>query len=175
MFLPVSSFQAVRQQAITQNGDLWLLRFIITIQSWKYHIDSLVQDCSNSNASAMESLQSCTKPWIWSIEYACSFVICFVAILLSVVGQFIGLCILQGGLQWSFWVWAQPMRNIETLSVIGSAQTQNYPWLHSPWGSCPSTSDVFLKDTDKSCQFQTIRKNPKHKPCTYGIVYTVAK
>ena len=27
-----------------------------------FHIDGLVQDCSNSSALAMELLQSCTKP-----------------------------------------------------------------------------------------------------------------
>ena len=27
-----------------------------------YHIDGLVQDCSNSIANALELLQSCTKP-----------------------------------------------------------------------------------------------------------------
>ena len=30
-----------------------------------YHIDGLVQDCSNSSALAMELLQSCTKPSIY--------------------------------------------------------------------------------------------------------------
>ena len=29
-----------------------------------YHIDDLVQDCSNSIANALELLQSCTKPSI---------------------------------------------------------------------------------------------------------------
>ena len=33
-------------------------------------IDDLVQDCSNSSALAMELLQSCTKPSIWSDTYA---------------------------------------------------------------------------------------------------------
>ena len=31
------------------------------------HIDGLVQDCSNSSVQAMELLQSCTKPSIYSI------------------------------------------------------------------------------------------------------------
>ena len=31
------------------------------------HIDGLVQDCSNSSASAMELLQSCTKPSIYIV------------------------------------------------------------------------------------------------------------
>ena len=31
------------------------------------YIDSLVQDCCNSSALAMELLQSCTKPSIWKI------------------------------------------------------------------------------------------------------------
>ena len=30
--------------------------------------DGLVQDCSNSSASAMELLQSCTKPSIYGME-----------------------------------------------------------------------------------------------------------
>ena len=32
----------------------------------KGYIDGLVQDCSNSIANALELLQSCTKPSIWS-------------------------------------------------------------------------------------------------------------
>ena len=31
------------------------------------HIDGLVQDCSNSIADALELLQSCTKPSIWTL------------------------------------------------------------------------------------------------------------
>ena len=34
---------------------------------WWIHIDSLAQDCSNSIASAMELLQSCTKPSIYRL------------------------------------------------------------------------------------------------------------
>ena len=33
---------------------------------FQYHIDGLVQDCSNSIANALELLQSCTKPSIWT-------------------------------------------------------------------------------------------------------------
>ena len=33
-----------------------------------HHIKGLVQDCSNSSALAMELLQSCTKPLIWSVS-----------------------------------------------------------------------------------------------------------
>ena len=33
-----------------------------------YHIDGLVQDCSNSSTLAMELLQSCSKPSIWSFS-----------------------------------------------------------------------------------------------------------
>ena len=32
-----------------------------------YHLDGLVQNCSNSIANALELLQSCTKPSIWSL------------------------------------------------------------------------------------------------------------
>ena len=32
------------------------------------HIDGLVQDCSNSNALAMELLQSCTEPSTWFFD-----------------------------------------------------------------------------------------------------------
>ena len=32
-----------------------------------YHIDGLVQDCSNSSALAMGLLQSCTKTSIWNM------------------------------------------------------------------------------------------------------------
>ena len=42
-----------------------------------YYIDSLVQDCSNSSALAMELLQSCTKPSIYrtpmTVEYTPKF------------------------------------------------------------------------------------------------------
>ena len=36
----------------------------------KYYIDSLVEDCINSSALAMELLQSSTKPSIYSIVIA---------------------------------------------------------------------------------------------------------
>ena len=32
---------------------------------WSHEIDGLVQDCSNSIATALELLQSCTKPSKW--------------------------------------------------------------------------------------------------------------
>ena len=34
----------------------------------RVYVDGLVQDCSNSIASALESLQSCTKPSMWSYD-----------------------------------------------------------------------------------------------------------
>ena len=40
----------------------WLILHI------EYHINGLVQDCSNSSALAMELLQSCTKPSICKSE-----------------------------------------------------------------------------------------------------------
>ena len=39
------------------------------VQIW-YHIDGLVQDCSNSIPNALESLQSCTKPLIYDILFS---------------------------------------------------------------------------------------------------------
>ena len=43
--------------------------FIFLLQTWNCHppIDGLEQDCSNSIANALELLQSCTKPSIWTI------------------------------------------------------------------------------------------------------------
>ena len=35
------------------------------------YLDGLAEDCSNSNALAMELLQSCTKPTILSAQYKC--------------------------------------------------------------------------------------------------------
>ena len=46
----------------------------LSMLCWRYmiffyiHITGLVQDCSNSSALAMELLQSCTKPSIWSLN-----------------------------------------------------------------------------------------------------------
>ena len=39
------------------------------------YIDGLVQDCSNSIANALELLQSCTKPSIW-YAYVCIICVC---------------------------------------------------------------------------------------------------
>ena len=39
---------------LDQNATIWMSSYI----------DGLVQDCSNSNALAVELLQSCTKRWI---------------------------------------------------------------------------------------------------------------
>ena len=37
--------------------------------TFQLHIDGLVQDCSNFSALAVELLQSCTKPPIWTFHY----------------------------------------------------------------------------------------------------------
>ena len=39
------------------------------IVEFYHHVDGLAQDCSNSSALAMELLQFCTKPSIWSYSY----------------------------------------------------------------------------------------------------------
>ena len=39
------------------------------------YFDSLVQDCSNSIADALELLQSCTKPSIWCYCYDVVFLL----------------------------------------------------------------------------------------------------
>ena len=36
-----------------------------------WYFDGLVQDCSNSSANALELLQSCTKPLIYSFDFFC--------------------------------------------------------------------------------------------------------
>ena len=38
----------------------------IYIYIYQDHIDDLVQDCSNSIANALELLQSCSKPWLYT-------------------------------------------------------------------------------------------------------------
>ena len=48
-----------------------------------YYINSLVQDCSNSIANAMELLQSCTKLSIYPMKYAYNSVVsCFGVVML---------------------------------------------------------------------------------------------
>ena len=48
---------------------------VCTIHIMHLHIDSLVQDCSNSSALAVELLQSCTKPTICIIRNGYSLII----------------------------------------------------------------------------------------------------
>ena len=43
----------------------WLIHIDGLIPDWLIHIDGLVQDCSNSIASTLELLRSCTKPSIY--------------------------------------------------------------------------------------------------------------
>ena len=38
----------------------------------QYYIDSLVQDCSDSVANALELPRSCTKLTIYRVRYSCS-------------------------------------------------------------------------------------------------------
>ena len=47
-------------------------------RDWGDHFDGLVQDCSNSNALAMELWQSCTEPLIlaWTLLTIYSLVEC---------------------------------------------------------------------------------------------------
>ena len=58
-------------------GGIESCKFMILARSL-YHINSLVQDCSNPSALAMELLQSCTKPSIYSIHHKmCTFLLRF--------------------------------------------------------------------------------------------------
>ena len=53
------------------------IRVIILLQNThvgELHIDGLAQDCSNSIANALELLQFCTKPLIWSVVF-CEFLV----------------------------------------------------------------------------------------------------
>ena len=52
--------------------DLWPFYQEKTIVKW--HIDGLVQDCGNSIAKALELLQSCTKPSIYSHRFLCDVI-----------------------------------------------------------------------------------------------------
>ena len=54
----------------TGGPSVWSLSWIIKLTD-SSHIDGLVQDCSNSSALAMELLQSCTKPSIWTYGHWC--------------------------------------------------------------------------------------------------------
>ena len=49
---------------------------IIFHNDWTYNrnIDGLVQDCRISSANALEILQSCTKPSIWTCILQCRFI-----------------------------------------------------------------------------------------------------
>ena len=68
----------------------------LLITSGWHHINGIVQDCSNSNALAMELLQSCTKPWLsvlhcaigMSVERS-SFINCPLCWNTSVTGGFL--------------------------------------------------------------------------------------
>ena len=42
------------------------LQSTVAWRVYQDHTDGLVQDCSNSGALAMELLQSCSKPSIWT-------------------------------------------------------------------------------------------------------------
>ena len=46
----------------------YLLRWCVRAAIDRTYITGLVQDCSNSSVLAMELLQSCTKPSIWSLH-----------------------------------------------------------------------------------------------------------
>ena len=47
-------------------NNVWIVCFKMNINSVQcYHINGLVQDCSNSIANTLELLQSCTKPSTW--------------------------------------------------------------------------------------------------------------
>ena len=48
--------------AIQASRCAWRVERILAVKNLIVHINSLVQDCSNSSALAMELLQSCTKP-----------------------------------------------------------------------------------------------------------------
>ena len=51
----------------------FLLSFFLTHSSCFYNIDGLVQDCSNSTANALELLQFCAKPSLYTVFLKCNF------------------------------------------------------------------------------------------------------
>ena len=53
-----------------------ILRYFVELHAVE-HADGLVQDRSNSSALAMELLQSCTKPLMYSVVFCCALC-CFV-------------------------------------------------------------------------------------------------
>ena len=57
--------------AIKKRQPYWMVSLSLVIS---YHdVDGLVQDCSNSIANALDLLQSCTKPLIWSSSAMINF------------------------------------------------------------------------------------------------------
>ena len=50
------------------NADWLVLLWDPTVLMFGFYVDGLVQDCSNSSVLALELLQSCTKPSMWSVD-----------------------------------------------------------------------------------------------------------
>ena len=48
---------------------LYELQTQYIVKMYSFDIDGLVQDCSNSSGLAMELLQSCTKPSMYSSQW----------------------------------------------------------------------------------------------------------
>ena len=72
-FTGLNSFPEGMELAIKRNHKIVHLKYrdiLDGIEMWAVYMDGLVQDCSNSNALAMELLQFCTKPSIYSMTFA---------------------------------------------------------------------------------------------------------
>ena len=84
MFL-ILRFENVRQKFTSQTNNVATvdrlnqsggpINHLNIIGTSKQNIDSLVQDCSNSIANALELLESCTKPSIYKMAIFFFFVI----------------------------------------------------------------------------------------------------
>ena len=54
-------------------------------------VRSSVQDCSNSIANALELLQSCTKPSVWSLQCCMCVILCYAELYYKETGRYIEL------------------------------------------------------------------------------------
>ena len=72
---------------LTCDNEVWGVLCEIQVSFIYLHFDGLVQDCNNSNALAMELLQSCTKPSfvfnVLSLFNSCYHLLFYVLVVIS--------------------------------------------------------------------------------------------
>ena len=132
-------FQTFPCRVRTITKSITYLLYIVSILVWRhrvvgydihlfhgfeYHIDGLLQDCSNSIANALQLLQFCTEPSVYPINHPLGYVV-----VKFIMALFI-LSVIYANLSaaWLYWHWGNCKNNIAKIDQHQYAKINNKEW-----------------------------------------------